>query len=788
MSRARRPAQGYSQLAPVVVYVLRGGAIGAWVMADGKDKVDLICSIGELAGLFEKSRNLADFLQTVVSVVAYHMRAAVCSVYLLEDGAGTLVLTANQGLNPALIGHLRLRLGEGLCGLALQEQRPIREGRAALSPHYKPIPESGEDRYQSFLAVPILKGLTRVGVLAVQDPQPDYFTEIDGKALQAIAAQLATTIENARLFMSLYAGGEAAPAPVEAAPLPSFFHGIPASRGVASGRAVVIGRIDSYLKLTEELRDRPCSLEDFRRAVTCSQRQIEDLQSRLESVLGDVASMIFSAHQLMLMDEQFTGEMVRLIGDGKRPQDAVTEVVNRYVAMFARNANPLFQEKVQDVKDVGHRLLHNLLGHDDVAPDYAGEILIAGELLPSDIVKLSTQHAAGLVLVGGGVSSHVSILARSMELPVVIVDDRRLFEVADDSEILLDANTGSVFINPDPEISHRYRESGDIRLALDALGEQILPETYTRDGERVRLMANINLLSELPLAERCRAEGIGLYRSEFPFIVRSGFPSEEEQYRIYRAVVDGMPGRPVILRTLDIGGDKMLSYFPTVDEANPFLGLRALRFTLRNKRIFVQQLRAMLRAGAGADLGIMFPMVSSLDEFLEARDLVRQCADELQDEGLAHHPAPRLGPMIELPSAVEIAGELAAEADFLCIGTNDLVQYVLAVDRTNQNISEFYVPYHPAVLRSLKRVADAAAARGVPVSLCGEMGGDPTMIPFLVGIGIRQLSIDFRLFPEAQAAILALDTADARRQAGEMLALARISDLAAYLEHPAAAS
>ena len=295
-------------------------------------------------------------------------------------------------------------------------------------------------------------------------------------------------------------------------------------------------------------------------------------------------------------------------------------------------------------------------------------------------------------------------------------------------------------------------------------------------------MANINLLNELVLAERYQAEGIGLYRSEFPFIVRSGFPSEEEQYRIYRTIVEHMGSRPVTLRTLDIGGDKMLSYFPSVDEANPFLGLRALRFTLRNKGIFVQQLRAMLRAGVGADFGIMFPMVSSLDEFLQARDIVQECCHELAEQGVEFNPAPRLGPMVELPSAVEIAAELAREADFLCIGTNDLIQYVLAVDRTNKHISEFYVPYHPAVLRSLKRIADAAAANRVPVSVCGEMAGDPKMIPFLIGIGIRELSMDLRLLPRAQATLGLLDSAIARGQADDMLGMGRISELAAYLE------
>ena len=754
-------------------------------MAQKKDNVDLICNIEELAGLFEKSRNLSDFLQTVVSVVAYHMSAAVCSVYILDKERKDLVLTANQGLNPQLVGNLRLRLGEGLTGIALDELRPIREGRASFSPGYKFIPGSNEEMYESFLAVPILRGLSRVGVLVVEDTQSDYFDENDSRALQAIASQLATTIENAKMFMSLYDRGEGLEVIVEgeeAVAIPNEFKGTIASRGLAWGRATVIGRTDSYLKLTKEMENRHCTLEEFHQAVYKSQEQVEALQTQLESGLADVASLIFSAHLLVLKDEQFVGEMTHLVGQGRSPQQAVTEVVNQYITMFAKNTNPRFQEMVQDIKDVGHRLLHNLLVREDIAPDYAGEVVISGELLPSDIVKFSTQHAAGLIMVGGGVTSHISILARSMELPVVLVSDVQIFEVKEGTHVLLDANIGSIFINPGQEVIDQYKKTFEAKESTDELEESILPETYTKDGTRIKLLANINLLNELNLAKRFKAEGIGLYRSEFPFIVRSGFPSEEEQYRIYRTIVDGMKDRPITLRTLDIGGDKMLSYFPTVNEANPFLGLRALRFTLRNKDIFVQQLRAMLRCGVGADLRIMFPMVSSVDEFLQACEIVHDCRGELHKQGIEFNNAPLLGPMIELPSAVEVAPELAKEADFLCIGTNDLVQYILAVDRTNEQIADFYVPYHPAVLRSLKKIAAAAALHDTRLSLCGEMATDPKMIRFLVGIGIREFSIDTRMLPRVQTFLQTINIADAQRQAETMLRMGRISQLAEYLK------
>jgi phosphotransferase system enzyme I (PtsP) len=284
-------------------------------------------------------------------------------------------------------------------------------------------------------------------------------------------------------------------------------------------------------------------------------------------------------------------------------------------------------------------------------------------------------------------------------------------------------------------------------------------------------MANINLLSEIPLAQRLKAEGVGLYRSEFPFIVRNDIPTEEEQVRIYSGVLDALPGYETILRTLDVGGDKILAYYPASEESNPFMGLRAIRFLLRNPDIFTQQVRAMLRAGADRPLHIMFPLVSSVDDFIQAREVVAHCIHALANEGLPHNSAPSLGIMVEVPSAVELAREFARETDFLCIGSNDLIQYTLAVDRTNAKIADLFVPYHPAVLRALKKVADAAIAADKPVSLCGDMASDERMVPFLVGAGIHRLSMESSRIPPTQQLIERMSYSAARRLAADLLEL-----------------
>ena len=308
------------------------------------------------------------------------------------------------------------------------------------------------------------------------------------------------------------------------------------------------------------------------------------------------------------------------------------------------------------------------------------------------------------------------------------------------------------------------------------------PATTTADGARVRLMANINLLSDLKVASELNCDGIGLYRTEFPFIIRTTFPSEAEQYVIYRKLVGSMPGKPVTFRTLDAGGDKILSYYHDIKEQNPAMGMRSIRFSLQNKTIFGEQVRAILRAGAGADLRIMFPMISSMDEFHQAKEVVQESMEQLARRGLADNEKPKLGMMVELPSVVDLIDEFAREADFLSVGTNDLIQFMLAVDRTNESVANFYLPHHPSVLRVLSRVVRAAVENDCDLSICGDMAHKTRYIPFLLGIGVRAFSVDPIYLLRTQQMIAETSVADAEAHARSMLARTRISDITALLD------
>ena len=745
-----------------------------------KRNVDLVCDIAELMSLAEEGQDRKDLLQGVVSSVGKHMQADVCSIYIYDEELKELTLRATQGLDERAIGNVKLKLGEGITGRAVRELRPICVGTASKSSSYKFFPGIHEEEYEAFLAVPILRGLRRIGALVVQAREVNSFTPNDVKALRAIAAQLATMIENVQLLSEVREREALPEAPVaKKLARDGIIRGRSASTGTARGRAYTLDSAQSESCVLPDPGAPPHTPADFEQAVEKTMRQIDRLQRQTTADLADVAVLIFSAHLLILEDNQFTGRIRSLIETGIPAVKAIATVVDEYVEVFSRSKMPLIREKVLDVKDLGNRLTRNLLNEESDTCDYRGQIIIAHELLPSDILKLSAENVEGFI-VSSGVTSHNAIISRSLGIPMVAIGREEADEIHDGVEMLMDGEQGIVYLDPSDEIKRQYKELDEAWKALHDAAD-VKEETLTKCGERVHIYANINLLSDLKPARKFKAEGVGLYRSEFPFIVRSDFPSEEEQYLIYKKLVEQMEGRTVTFRTLDIGGDKMLSYYSHVHEANPFLGMRAIRFSLQNKDIFCEQLRAFLRAGANSDTRIMFPLIASVDDFIAARDIVYECMDELEEGDVPFNRDTKLGVMMELPSAVEVADELAYEADFLSIGSNDLIQYMLAVDRTNEKVSSLYRAHHPAILRAINRIVAAAQTHGKHVSICGDLSADSRMLPFLLGVGLRNFSIDIVNAPTVQRLVNATSLKDAERIANTMLDLGRISEIEAYL-------
>jgi len=727
------------------------------------DKKKMLYSISELNSLFEEN-NIEQFLSKTVDMVSLLMDAAVCSIHIYNELEKKLILRATKESDVFLA-----KLDENLIADSLRERRIIYQT------------SNNDASCDSFLIAPITRGIHRIGVLTVQRENGISFDKNDITTIEAAASQLGTILEHLKHITQ--------PAPIETSDKPyfeagkfQFFHGTTASKG--SLRAPIM--IKPWKKeidiIAKELENRDFTISDFDKAIEKTYRHLEGIQKKIEEKLVDAASLIFASHLLMLKDESFTGAMRELIISGKSVDKAIIEVFFRYKQIFAASGNSIIEEKIQDIEDLTSEIIDNLLDKDSETGVYKNHIVVAKELFPSELLTLSADESAGIILVSGGVTSHVGILARSLMIPLVIINDPLLLTISNETDALIDADTGTLYINPTPEVLHKYEMKDITKDIISVSQTETTGAAYTSDGQLISVMLNLNLISDLKQIKIEDIDGIGLYRTEFPFMIRDSFPSEEEQNFIYKKLTADMADKPVTFRTLDIGGDKALAYYDFPIENNPFLGMRSIRFSLEHIPIFKQQIRAILRAGYGIDLKIMFPMISSIDEFISARDIVWQCIDELGKRGIKHNNAPRIGTMIEIPSLLPVIDELAKESDFFSIGTNDLIQYTLAVDRTNEKVSSMYIPHHPAILKAIKIIAAAAKKTDIEVSLCGDMANKEIYIPFIIGAGVTCLSVDAMYIPRVKRTIRKTDISKATIFAENLLSLKRISDIEAALK------
>ena len=730
------------------------------------DHLKLLCEIGELDWVLSDSRGIGELLQKVVHLVSQHLSVDVCSIYLYRSEQNDLILSATEGLNASMVNKITLKPGEGLAGLALKELRPICTNEASSHPNFKLFKGLKEENFDPFVAVPLNRGLQKIGVLVAQRRTGKNFTEPDITALRALTSQIAHTLENARLLMELKTNHEIPP--IHHIINKKLFKGQVASAGFAHAPSYFVERRHSLKALTRKLSGRSFTPDDIQEAFKMAASDLLELQRAVEEELSDGATLVFSAHLLLLKDDLFGGRINTLAQNGMPAVKAITKVTNDLKELLGRNENHYIREKSQDIEDITLRILRNLAHEKQETDLYQNHIVITCELLPSDILIMAAQKVAGIISISGGTTAHVSLLARSLRIPLVIADNPELIDIPDETPFLLDAEAGSIYIDPPENICSLFRTRNQTRLEVSdkSVQEQT---TTTLDGKNVALLVNINLLTDLKAANALAVDGIGLYRTEFPFIIRSTFPTEEEQYLLYKKVVDDSPNGEVTFRTLDIGGDKVLSYFHDAHEANPFLGMRSLRFCFEHQDIFTQQIRAILRAGKGAKLSIMFPMVGSLDDYRRAKKIVLQCVNELTEKGLSFNPQPRMGIMVEIPSLLEVIDTCAKETDFFCLGTNDFVQYLLAVDRTNAKVAQFYRPHEPAVLKAIKRVVMAAHSAKIEVSLCGDMAHQQSYLPFLLGIGIRRFSVDALYIPRLRSAMRSLHTKNSEKLAAQVL-------------------
>lgn len=718
----------------------------------------MLSTLQHIVQLVNDAANLDEALALVVREVKSAMGVDVCSVYIKDAVAGVNVLRASDGLNPASVGQVRLSLGEGLVGLVATRQEPVNLDNAADHPAYRYFPETGEERYHGFLGVPLVHFRKVVGVLYVLRRTKQRFADDEVAFLVTIAAQLAGTL-NAAVRESAANGLTDDPAVHT-----GFHQGLAAAPGIAIGTIVLPLPFASLESVTDR-KPQDIAVEEaaFREAVLAVQAELRRDGELMAARLPSEARAIFDVYELMLGSDSLVENAIARIRAGNWAPGALRQTIDEHARVFDEMDDLYLKARGEDIRAIGRRLLMHLQADPREPREYPAQtVLVGDEVSLARITDVPAERLAGIVCLRGSVLSHIAIIAKALGVPAVMGLGHLPVGELNGRRIIVDGYQGRVFINPPPVVIDEFARLVRAEKELDSdlrKFRDLSPET--KDGTRITLNVNIGLLSETGVLAATGADGVGLYRTEFPFMVRHSFPGEDDQYQLYRDILQSFAPRPVTLRTLDVGGDKALPYYP-MKEDNPYLGWRGIRFTLDHPEIFLPQLRAMLRANAGlGNLQILFPMVSQVGELREARQLLRQAHDELTDEGCAC-AVPPVGVLIEVPAAVYQATALVAHADFLSIGSNDLTQYMLAVDRNNPNVARLYDSLHPAVLRALREVARVGKRYGRPVSVCGEMAGDPAAAILLLGMGFDTLSMSAGSLPRVKWVVRSFDLDRAR--------------------------
>lgn len=717
------------------------------------------------------ARDLHEALQIVVRQVKEAVTTEACSIYLFDQRHQEYVLMATDGLNPAAVGKLRVGNAAGLVGLVGEREEPIHIENAVAHPNFLYHSSAGEDNYKAYLGVPLIHQRVLQGVLVIQQTGERRFDDSEEAFAVTLSAQLAGLIAGSNLSWLAGLTDEGRhheeSDDLEVASLT----GIACVPGVGIGTAVVVyPKADLNAVPDRQIDDIEAEITLFEEALAATRTDIQNLRQRFAQTLLPADQALFDVYLGILDRANLGDEVIAKIQQGNWAQGALRHVILHHVSQFALMDDDYLRERSTDIQDLGRRVLAHLQeNHKEEKPYPEQTILLGDEVAAADLAEVPEGQLVAVISGKGSSNSHVTILARALGIPVIVGAVGRTLSQLDGRTLIVDGYYGHIYVSPSRDLIKEFEdvaaEEGELNSFLATLRDA---PTRTADGHTLGLYVNTGLAADAGLALSVGAMGVGLFRSEMSFMGRSSFPTEEEQRVIYRQLLTAFSPRPVVMRTLDVGGDKALPYFP-VKEDNPYLGWRGIRITLDHPEVFLVQIRAMLRADIGINnLRIMLPMISSAPELVDALNLIRRACRELQEEG--HLVVmPPVGIMIEVPSAVYEISRLLPRVDFVSIGSNDLTQYLLAVDRNNLRVAELYDCLHPAVLKALLYVVKCAHRARKSVSICGDMASDPASAILLLAMGFDALSVNASSLLRIKWVIRTMNVSTAKKLLREVL-------------------
>ncbi|MDX2368945.1 MAG: phosphoenolpyruvate--protein phosphotransferase [Colwellia sp.] len=757
----------------------------------------MLTTLRQIVLEFSQEAQLQKALERLVSQTKKALKTDCCSVYLADYSQQYFLLMASDGLASKSLGQTTIGFSEGLVGLVGQREEPLNIANARSHQHYIHMPEVEEDDFNAFLGTPIIHQRKVLGILSIQQKQSRNFNENEEAFLVTLAAQLAYALANAEVNNLLNQEEQK--------------HGVKQLLGIAGAPGIALSQIVvcqpkanlSTLPLKKvAVAEQAVQIPRFEKAVSKTLADFEYLSNKLSTMVSDNSLAIFDVYKQLLGQADINRDIAKKIDQGWQVQSALKLVFENYIGQFEAIDDSYIKERASDIRDLGNRLLFNLeQQHTQPLTLPKSFILLAEDVTPVMLAEYQHKGLKAIVSLSGSANSHAAILARALDLPAIMGVSNIPIAQLDQQPAIVDGYSGQLFINPDEALKREYQHLiAQERKLTEKIQKVIHLPTITKDGHTIELQLNAGLCEDFKFPENLVAFGVGLFRTEIPFMNRHCFPSESEQTQLYKNILAGFPQKPVTMRTLDVGGDKSLPYFPIVED-NPFLGWRGIRITLDHPEIFLVQVRAMLRANQHhKNLEIMLPMISNVGEVDEAIRLIDQAYDEVNAELYEEHSAkpqnrmsvndnlktakltrPKIGIMLEVPAVIFQLEELASRVDFFSVGSNDLTQYLLAVDRNNTQVANLHDAYHPAVLRALNSIAKQSAKYSVPLSLCGELAGEPAGALLLLAMGFDKLSMNGHNIARIKWVIRHVDFKRANRILTNTLKLTTAKQVHSYL-------